>query len=92
MVRTLAGATIMGEAERKIRELADEWMVGPRRQKIDTYTDAVNRLYGDGLPPDEVEMLLINMGRTDYPDGIELTRLHAAYLEEKAKQEKKAAQ
>ncbi|MEL6859800.1 MAG: hypothetical protein AAGL97_09750 [Pseudomonadota bacterium] len=74
----------MGEAERKIRELAAEWMVGSRRQKIDRYTDAVNRLHGDGLPADEIEMLVINMRRTDYPDGIELTRLHAAYLEEKA--------
>jgi|GEM_PF-6000819 len=82
----------MGEAEKKISELAAEWMVGPHRQKIDTYTDAINRLYGDGLPPDEVEMLIINMGRTDYPDGIELTRLHADYLMEKAEQKKKTAQ
>ena len=73
----------MGEAERKIRQLAEEWMAGPVRQKIDTFTDALNTLYGDRSPPDEVEMLLINMGRTDYPDGKELTRLHADYLIER---------
>lgn len=70
-------------AEKRIRALAAEWMVGPHRQKIDEFTDAVNNLYGDGEPPDEVEMLLINMGRTDYPDGVQLTRLYAQYLEEK---------
>lgn len=74
-------------AEHRIRQLAEEWMVGPRRQKIDNFSDAVNDLHGDGAPPDEVEMLLINMGRTDYPDGAELTKLHAVYLQEKAAKE-----
>ncbi len=76
-----------GTAEQKIRRFADEWMVGPRRHKIDDFADAVNELYGDGKQPDEVEMLLINMGRTDYPDGEQLTKLHAQNLQEKAAKE-----
>ncbi len=47
----------------------------------------MNNLYGDGDPPDEVEMLPINMGKTDYPDGVALTKLHAQYLEEKKAKE-----
>ena len=72
-----------GPAETKIRALAAEWMVGPHRQKVDKFVDAVDSIFGDGDAPDEVEMLLINMRRTDYPDGDQLTRLYAEYLAEK---------
>lgn len=78
---------IESRAEQRIRMLASEWMVGPNRHKIDEFSDAVNNLHGDGEAPDEVETLIINMGRTDYPDGAELTKLHAQYLREKAAQE-----
>lgn len=68
--------------EEKIRQLAAEWIVGHHRQKTRAFTGAMNDLYGDGNQPDEMEILLISIGRADYPDDVELIRPLVQYLQE----------
>jgi hypothetical protein len=81
----------MGDAEREIRTLAAAWMSHPDREKFNLSLAEVIDLFGDGNAPNEIELLLINLGRASYPDRTKLTRLYAQYLEEKADQTMKAA-
>lgn len=81
----------MADAEREIHTLAAAWMSHPDRQKFDLSLAEVIELFGKGNAPNEIELLLINMGRAGYPDRTELTRPYAQYLEEKAHPSLKAA-
>ena len=68
--------------ELKIRELAFQHGVASDRSELDNWCEAVTANAGDDIRSDEVEQLIIGLGRIEAVDGIELTRLHALYLEE----------
>lgn len=74
-------------AELRIRELCFENGVTAERGAMDDFAEKVTELAGDDVDPDEVEQMLINLGRQDVVDGVEITKLHAAYLEERARTE-----
>jgi len=69
-------------AELKIRELAFLHGVHDERNELDEWCEAVSANAGDEIRSDEVEQLIIGLGRIDAVDGIELTKLHARYLED----------
>ena len=69
-------------AELKIRELAFQHGVHGDRSELDDWCEAVSANAGDEIRSDEVELLIIGLGRIDAVDGIELTKLHARYLKE----------
>lgn len=69
-------------AELEIRELAFRHGVHGERSELDNWTEAVSANAGDEIISDPVELLIIGLGRIDAVDGIELTKLHARYLEE----------
>jgi len=69
-------------AELKIRELAFINGIHGKRSELDEWCEAVSANAGDDIRSDEVEQLIIELGRVEAVDGIELTRLHARYLEE----------
>lgn len=68
--------------ELEIRELAFRHGVTADRSEFDNWCEAVTTNAGDDIRSDEVEQLIIGLGRIEAVDGIELTRLHALYLEE----------
>lgn len=69
-------------AELKIRELAFQHGVHGDRTELDEWCEAVSANAGDEVRSDEIELLIIGLGRIEAVDGIELTKLHARYLEE----------
>jgi len=69
-------------AELKIRELAFQHGVHGDRTELDDWCEAVSANAGDEVRSDEIEQLIIGLGRIEAIDGIELTKLHARYLEE----------
>ena len=69
-------------AELKIRELAFLHGVHGDRNELDDWCEAVSANAGDEVRSDEIEQLIIGLGRIEAVDGIELTKLHARYLEE----------
>lgn len=69
-------------AELEIRELAFRHGVQGTRTAFDDWTESVTALAGDEIQSDEVELMVIGLGRLDAVDGIELTKLHARYLQE----------
>lgn len=68
--------------ELEIRELAFRYGVSSDRSELDDWCEVVTANAGDDIRSDEVEQLIIGLGRIEAVDGIELTRLHALYLEE----------
>ena len=68
--------------ELQIRELAFQHGVTSERNELDSWCEAVTANAGDDIRSDEVEQLIIGLGRIEAVDGVELTRLHARYLEE----------
>lgn len=70
-------------AELKIRELA--WMnrIHATRDEWDDYADAITRLADDEVEFDEVQELIVALRKAKIVNGIELTKLHARYLEER---------
>jgi len=69
-------------AELEIRELAYQHGVHADRTELDDWCEAVTANAGDDIQSDEVEQLVIGLGRIDAVDGPHLTRLHAQYLNE----------
>ena len=69
-------------AELEIRELAFRHGVSGERTGFDDWCESISALAGDEIQSDEVELLLIGLRRIGHLDGIELTKLHARYLEE----------
>lgn len=70
-------------AELTIREMA--WMnrIHVSRDGLDDWADTVTRLADDEVDFDEVQELIVAMRKAKVVDGIELTKLHARYLEER---------
>jgi len=70
-------------AELTIREMA--WMnrIHVSRDGLDDWADTVTRLADDEVEFDEVQELIVAMRKAKVVDGIELTKLHARYLEER---------
>lgn len=70
-------------AELTIRELAFRHGVHADRKDLDDWCEAVTANAGDDIQSDEIEQLIIGLRRKDAVDGVELTKLHARYLEER---------
>lgn len=70
-------------AELTIRELACQHGVHADRDALDDWCEAVTAHAGDDVQSDEVEQLVIGLRRKKALSGIELTKLHARYLEER---------
>ncbi len=73
-------------AETIIREHAAPLRREGERAALDGGADDVTRLSGDGVALDAVEELIVGLRRGNLGDGIELTRLHSRYLDERAEQ------
>ena len=69
-------------AETIIRALAAQHGVAVQRTALHDWADHVSRLSGDDGVLDGVEELVVALRRAQAVDGIELTRLHARYLDE----------
>jgi hypothetical protein len=69
-------------AELEIRELAFLNGIHGDKTEFDEWCESVSANAGDDIQSDEVELLLIGLGRLDTLDGVKLTRLHNRYLEE----------
>lgn len=76
MDKTLKSRDIATE----IRALARLHAVTYERSKLDDLADNITRLAGDDVELDEVERLLIALGRAGVLNARELTRYQAAYL------------
>ena len=70
-------------SELTIRELAFRNGIHATRDGLDEWAEAVSCLADDDISVDEVEQLIINLGKAKAVDGIELTKLHARYLRER---------
>ena len=70
-------------AELTIRELAFQHGVHADRDELDDWCEAVTAHAGDDVQSDEVEQLVIGLRRAKALSGVELTKLHARYLEER---------
>lgn len=74
----------MGEAERQIRELAARHGVTAARQSIDDWCDKLTELSGDDRgQADEIEQLLINLGRLELIEIETALELLMRYMEER---------
>lgn len=73
-------------AETIIRELAARHGAEAQRTALDGWADDVTRLSGDAVTLDSVEELIVGLRRGNLVDGIELTRLHSRYLDDRAGQ------
>lgn len=71
-------------AEQAVRDLANAHQIRAGRTSLDEWADDVTRLAGDDVALDEVEELIVGLRRSGVVDGIELTRLHSRYLEERS--------
>lgn len=71
-------------AEQAIRSLVRAHNITPSRDDLDRWADDVNRLAGDDVLLDEIEELIVALRKADAVDGVELTRLHSRYLDERA--------
>ena len=69
-------------AELEIRELAFQHGIHADKSELDDWCETVSANAGDEIQSDEVELLIIGLGRENVVDGIELTKLHARYLDE----------
>jgi hypothetical protein len=66
-----------------VRELAAHHKIVGQRSKLDDWADAVTRLAGDDVELDEVERLIVQLGRANILSGRETVSLAARYLREK---------
>jgi hypothetical protein len=72
-----------GTAEQAVRDLARQHQISASRTELDDWADDVTRLAGDNVHLDEVEELIVALRRAGFVDGVELTRLHSRYLDER---------
>lgn len=66
-----------------IRALAARHGVAVQRTTLDDWADHATRLSGDDGVLDEVGELVVALRRAQAVDGVELTRLHSLYLDER---------
>ena len=78
-----AEITAQGTAEEIVRDLAQRHHSTDARTALDDWADDVTRLAGDDVSLDEVEELIVGLRRSGAVDGVELTRLHSRYLDER---------
>lgn len=71
-------------AEQAIRDLAARHQMDLARTSLDDWADEATRLTGTGVSLDEVEELIVGLRKAGAVDGIELTRLHSRYLDERS--------
>lgn len=71
-------------AEQVVRDLASKHQIQISRTQLDDWADDVTRLAGDDVALDEVEELVVGLRKSGKVDGIELTRLHSRYLDERS--------
>lgn len=69
-------------AELKIRELAFRYGVHADMSELNELCEAASVNGGDEIQSDEVECLVIGLHRLKHHNGVELTKLHALYMEE----------
>lgn len=69
--------------EQEIRDLAAEHGITAERNGIDVYAEVITSLADDDVQLDEVEQLLVNLGRAERIDGIEMNRLLLNYFDER---------
>jgi hypothetical protein len=75
---------VVGEAEATIRELAFQNGVTADRTLLDDWGDQISYLSGeDGEPADEVEQLIIALGRAKVIDESEAIDLQLQYMRQK---------
>ena len=70
-------------AEQQIRDLARRHGVVFVRTPLDDWADQVSRLSDAEVELDDVENLVVALGRAKVVDGKELTLLHSRYLDER---------
>ncbi|WP_404406860.1 hypothetical protein [Pelagibacterium halotolerans] len=71
-------------AEERIRSLAKQHGIVASRTRLDDWADDVTRLAGDDVNFDEVQELIVALRKAGVVDGVELTRLHSRYLDERS--------
>ena len=71
-------------AEATIRALAADYGIDASEDGIDIWSEAVSSLAGDDVSLDEVGMSIARLREAKAVDGIELTKLHGRYLEERS--------
>ena len=72
-----------GAAEQAVRELARMHKVSVSRSGVDDWADQITRLADDNVALDEIEELIVALRWAGVADGVELTRLHSRYLDER---------
>lgn len=66
-----------------IRDLARRHGIRYERAGLDDWAEAVSRVAGDDVDLDEIEWLLVALRRAEILPGIEGTRLHYRYIQER---------
>lgn len=70
-------------AKDEILAIAQKHNITYKRTALDDWADTVNWLSDDDVHFDEIELLLIAIGRAKVIEGIERTLLHHRYLKER---------
>ena len=70
-------------AEECIRALAKQHGIVAARTGLDDWADDVTRLAGDDVAFDEVQEVVVALRKAGVINGVELTRLHSRYLDER---------
>lgn len=70
-------------AETEIRALAAKHGITAERDGVDIYCEIVSSLAGDDIQLDEVEQLVVNIGRAKVMDGVKLSIMLGDYLRER---------
>lgn len=70
-------------AKEIIHDLARRHGIRYERAAYDDWAEAVSRVAGDDVGLDETEWLLVALRRADILPGIEGTRLHYRYMQER---------
>lgn len=71
-------------AEQAIRNLAKHQQMPVTDTPLDNWANNVARVSGHDFELDDVEELIVGLRRSSAVDGIELTRLHSRYLDERS--------
>lgn len=74
------------KTEQAVRDLADEYGMTAGREFLDDWTDQISSLSGeDGEPADEVEQLIIALGRAGVIEEAQAVEIQLQYMREKLK-------
>lgn len=70
-------------AEERIWALAKQHGIVAARTGLDDWADDVTRLAGDDVEFDDVQEVVVALRKAGVVNGVELTRLHSRYLDER---------